>query len=312
MAEREARLALLQFLSGSVAACGAVTVTNPFDMLKTRRQLYNELGSAGNVPRTISIYGVWRAEGVRGMQRGLVPAYMYQVLMNGTRFAVYERVRHRLARRLGLAHNALLCNALAGATAGGSGALIGSPFNLIKSRFQSCSPHFATGYQHGYASVAAAIRSIWGREGLGGFYRGASASVLRTTVGSAVQLSSYDALKPLVARALAQPADHFGVHFCAAMGSGVLACLTMNPFDVVMTRLYNQKARGALYAGLADCAAKTIRAEGVLALWKGLLPHFARIGPHTVLLLVLLEQVRAHLGPLLLPAAATTTATAPP
>ena len=55
-----------------------------------------------------------------------------------------------------------------------------------------------------------------------------------------------------------------------------------------MSRLYNQN--GNLYKGVLDCALKTIRTEGVLAIYKGFLPHLARILPHTILTLSLAEQ----------------------
>jgi solute carrier family 25 protein 34/35 len=286
----------LQFTCGSIAACGAVTVTNPFDMLKTRRQLHNELGLTTK-PGTINLRAVLHAEGLRGLQKGLAPAYIYQILMNGTRFMVYEPLRKVFQNRTGLGDSALVCNAAAGAVAGGLAALIGTPFNLIKTRLQSYSPHFSTGYQHGYSGIGAALRAIWSVEGIVGFYHGVSASVLRTTAGSAAQLSSYDWFKPRAASILSVNENSFPVYLTAAMASGVIACLVMNPFDVVMTRLYNQKD-GTLYTGVVDCAIKTVRVEGIAALWKGLVPHFVRIGPHTVLTLVFLEQVRTALRPL--------------
>jgi len=55
-----------------------------------------------------------------------------------------------------------------------------------------------------------------------------------------------------------------------------------------MSRLYNQN--GNLYSGVFDCLAKTIRTEGFLAIYKGFLPHLARILPHTILTLSLAEQ----------------------
>jgi solute carrier family 25 protein 34/35 len=292
MGERNAALMGLQFTSGSLAACGAVTVTNPFDMLKTRRQLNNELGLAGSRGK-INLSLVFQKEGLAGLQRGLVPAYIYQILMNGTRFMVYEPTRLFL-KSTSLTSSTLLCNASAGAIAGGIAALIGTPFNLIKTRLQSYSPHFSTGYQHGYTGVLPAIKSIYASEGLRGFYRGVSASMLRTTAGSAAQLSSYDWCKAHLVSAGYD--DGMGVYLTSAMTSGVIACLVMNPFDVVMTRLYNQKA-GTLYSGVINCATKTIQMEGLGALWRGLVPHFIRIGPHTVLTLVLLEQVRNVLRP---------------
>ena len=55
-----------------------------------------------------------------------------------------------------------------------------------------------------------------------------------------------------------------------------------------MSRMYNQN--GNLYAGVFDCLAKTVKTEGVLAIYKGFLPHLARILPHTILTLSLAEQ----------------------
>ncbi len=52
--------------------------------------------------------------------------------------------------------------------------------------------------------------------------------------------------------------------------------------------MYNQN--GNLYKGVYDCLAKTVRTEGFLAIYKGFLPHLARILPHTILTLSLAEQ----------------------
>lgn len=47
-----------------------------------------------------------------------------------------------------------------------------------------------------------------------------------------------------------------------------------------MARMYNQT--GNLYQGVFDCLFKTIRTEGVFAIYKGFFAHLARILPHTV------------------------------
>lgn len=58
--------------------------------------------------------------------------------------------------------------------------------------------------------------------------------------------------------------------------------------DTIMSRLYNQN--GNLYKGVLDCLSKTVRAEGIFAIYKGFMPHLARILPHTILTLSLAEQ----------------------
>jgi solute carrier family 25 protein 34/35 len=50
--------------------------------------------------------------------------------------------------------------------------------------------------------------------------------------------------------------------------------------DTIMARMYNQT--GNLYGGVFDCLFKTVRTEGVLAIYKGFFAHLARILPHTV------------------------------
>ena len=55
-----------------------------------------------------------------------------------------------------------------------------------------------------------------------------------------------------------------------------------------MARMYNQDGR--LYKGIFDCLLKTIRTEGVLAVYKGFNAHLARILPHTILTMSLAEQ----------------------
>lgn len=55
-----------------------------------------------------------------------------------------------------------------------------------------------------------------------------------------------------------------------------------------MSRMYNQT--GNLYKGVFDCLYKTIRTEGLLAIYKGYFAHLARILPHTILTLSLAEQ----------------------
>lgn len=38
---------------------------------------------------------------------------------------------------------------------------------------------------------------------------------------------------------------------------------------------------------------KVVRHEGFFSLWKGFTPYYARLGPHTVLTFIFLEQMNA-------------------
>lgn len=47
------------------------------------------------------------------------------------------------------------------------------------------------------------------------------------------------------------------------------------------------------FRGAFDVLGKVVKNEGVFALWKGFTPYYARLGPHTVLTFVFLEQMNA-------------------
>lgn len=53
---------------------------------------------------------------------------------------------------------------------------------------------------------------------------------------------------------------------------------------------------GLLYRDAWQCAVKTVAAEGPQALYKGCTAHFLRVGPHTVLTLLLLDRAQRALG----------------
>lgn len=45
------------------------------------------------------------------------------------------------------------------------------------------------------------------------------------------------------------------------------------------------------YKGMADVMLRIVKNEGIFALWKGFTPYYARLGPHTVLVFIFLEQL---------------------
>jgi solute carrier family 25 protein 34/35 len=192
---------------------------------------------------------------------------------------------------------------LSGAVSGVSGAFLASPLFLVKTRMQSFAEgSVQVGHQHSDVKKGAmyVMRTVFKREGLRGLWRGADASMIRTGIGSAVQLSSYDTFKSLLLKSgLFDVHDGQGkieLHFSASLITSFFVCLFMNPLDVASTRMYNQHStvdgKGSLYKNGWDCLKKTVQSEGLGALYKGFSAHYLRIGPHTILTFVFLEQLK--------------------
>ncbi|VDM11202.1 unnamed protein product [Wuchereria bancrofti] len=47
------------------------------------------------------------------------------------------------------------------------------------------------------------------------------------------------------------------------------------------------------YSGMLDVWSKIISNEGFFSLWKGFMPYYFRMGPHTMLTFIILEQLNA-------------------
>ena len=202
--------------------------------------------------------------------------------LNGCRLGFYEPLRASLTHALrgDSSVQSFGINVASGAASGVLGAAAGSPFFLVKTRLQSFSPALPVGTQHAYRGAWHGLTHIVRTEGaVPGLFRGVGPAMVRTGFGSSAQLPTYFWAKRRLVRHTGL-ADGLALHLAASAASGVVVCVVMHPPDTVMARMYNQS--GNLYAGALDCLVRTVRTEGLLAVYKGFNAHLARILPHTV------------------------------
>jgi len=266
---------------------------------KTRLQLQGELVQGGGPKVYNNVFDVftkaWRNEGIRGVQRGIAPAYAYQILMNGSRLAFYEPFRLFVNNTFGYSPTDQVpwTSLVAGASSGAVGATLGNPMFLIKARMQAYSPALPVGTQHYYKNSREAFSRIFKVEGFRGLFRGMDAAILRTSMGSSVQLPSYNWTKTQIVSRGILPADSMLTFLASSTISGICVCIVMQPADTALTRVYNQPTTrlpngtyiGTLYKNPIDCLWKTLKTEGPLAWYKGSTAHFLRIAPHTIITL---------------------------
>lgn len=201
--------------------------------------------------------------------------------LNGCRLGFYEPLRKSVTSFLytDASVQSLPVNIFAGAASGILGAAAGSPFFLVKTRLQSYSPFLPVGTQHHYRNAWDGLSQIYRTEGVKGLYRGVLPAMVRTGFGSSVQLPTYFFAKRRLVKHLDMK-EGPALHLASSACSGFVVCVVMHPPDTVMSRMYNQT--GSLYSSAFDCLFRTIKTEGVLAVYKGFFAHLARILPHTV------------------------------
>ena len=51
-----------------------------------------------------------------------------------------------------------------------------------------------------------------------------------------------------------------------------------------------------VYKNAVDCFVKILRSEGPLGLYKGFIPNWMRIGPHTIITFFIFEELRHLIG----------------
>ncbi|CAN6228331.1 unnamed protein product [Urochloa humidicola] len=113
----------------------------------------------------------------------------------------------------------------------------------------------------------------------GGVYRGFSPAVLRHLMYTPLRIVGYEHLRSI----LASGGREVGVVEKALAGglSGITAQVVASPADLIKVRMQADSrllSQGIQprYTGVADAFTKIIRAEGLLGLWKGVVPNAQR------------------------------------
>ncbi|CAN6248840.1 unnamed protein product [Urochloa humidicola] len=277
----------------SISAAMAEASTYPLDAVKTRLQLHRNPGGAGG--GRVSVIRV-ASELVRdgGVYRGFSPAVLRHLMYTPLRIVGYEHLRSILAsggREVGVVEKAL-----AGGLSGITAQVVASPADLIKVRMQADSRLLSQGIQPRYTGVADAFTKIIRAEGLLGLWKGVVPNAQRAFLVNIGELTCYDQAKHFIIRKQICD-DNLYAHTLASVASGLSATTLSCPADVIKTRMMNQGKEGqALYRSSYDCLVKTVRHEGMAALWKGFLPTWARLGPWQFVFWVSYEKLRSASG----------------
>ena len=151
--------------TGGSATATACIFTNPLEVIKTRLQLQGEMAASASAVRYTGVADtavkMVRHEGVMSLQKGLVPGMIYQIFMNGTRLGTYPSLK-RVLRYDDSETVANFARGLcAGAISGGMGAVIGSPFFMVKCRLQAqSSAGGVDGFQHNYKGMTDGLLQV--------------------------------------------------------------------------------------------------------------------------------------------------------
>lgn len=293
---------LIRFCCSGVSCMSAGFITNPIDVIKVRLQLDNQLSRNANIFTNRYYKGFFRGgllivkdEGIAGLYKGVVASVMREGIYSTIRLGAYEPVKGLIGASE--KHAPFWKKLIAGATTGAIGSAIANPTDLVKIRMQG-QGRLKPGEKPRYVSTLSAFRDIIKSEGVRALWRGVGPTVQRATILTATQIPSYDHTKYiLLHRDIME--EGLKLHMVASITAGFVTALVTSPVDVVKTRVMNEAiaSKGeVVYRSSFSSLQKILKAEGVLGLYKGFIPNWMRIGPHTIITFLIFERLRNLVG----------------
>ncbi|GAB6019891.1 hypothetical protein CHUAL_001426 [Chamberlinius hualienensis] len=277
------------FVYGGVASVVAEFGTFPIDTTKTRLQIqgqknnasYSEVKYRGMLHALVRIAN---EEGLKALYSGIRPAVLRQATYGTIKIGVYYTAKRCFSKNT--AEENMTVNVICGMLAGAVSASIANPTDVLKVRMQAQNGDFVK------KPMIDSFMEISKKEGIRGLWRGVGPTAQRAAVIVGVVLPAYDVIKRHFINSNIMENGIYN-HFISSFIAGLAGSVASTPIDVVRTRLMNQRnfkaatvggvRLEAVYTSSLDCLVQTVRQEGFLALYKGFIPTWVRLGPWNII-----------------------------
>ncbi|KAF8793890.1 mitochondrial dicarboxylate carrier-like [Argiope bruennichi] len=285
MEKPQETIRLARWYFGGLAGAGAACITHPLDLLKVHLQTHQ-----GGKLSVIKITGnIIRQQGVLALYNGLSASLLRQLTYSTTRFGIYEVVKQNISAPD--ENMAFYKKILLAAFAGAMGGLVGTPADMVNVRMQN-DIKLPREQRRNYKHAIDGLIQVYRKEGVRYLFSGATTATSRAVLMTIGQISFYDQIKQLLLQT-AYFNDNLITHFSASTMAGAIATTMTQPLDVLKTRTMN--AKPGEYKNLWHCITVTAKL-GPLGFFKGYVPAFVRLAPHTILTFVFFEQLRMNFG----------------
>ncbi|XP_028311372.1 calcium-binding mitochondrial carrier protein SCaMC-3-like isoform X3 [Gouania willdenowi] len=183
-------------------------------------------------------------------------------------------------RRSGLVWRQLMAGAMAGAVSRTGTA----PLDRLKVFLQ------VHGSKSGRTNLWSGLRGMVQEGGVRSLWRGNGINVLKIAPESAIKFMAYEQIKWLIRGSKEGGSLRVQERFIAGSLAGAIAQTLIYPMEVLKTRLTIR--RTGQYSGVADCARRILRTEGVRAFYRGYLPNTLGIIPYAGIDLAVYETLK--------------------
>ncbi|ODV89605.1 hypothetical protein CANCADRAFT_141233 [Tortispora caseinolytica NRRL Y-17796] len=258
--------------------CGAVSglisrfFVSPLDVIKISMQLR----AASDHSRTLysTVIEIFEKEGLTAFWKGNLSAEILYSTYGLSQFYTYRLVNRTLKDfEIGSTSNFL-----AGSIAALSATLITYPFDLLRTRFVAQSTH-----NKAYHSLRHAVTSIYRQDGLQGFFKGASLSLITVSPYMGIFFWTYGMLYDIVNGTFLPP------EATAGFFAGGFAKAAVYPLDTVRRFIQVQGANQTNFSphpklhSYLETVRYILRENGVQGLYRGLPVSVIKAAPASAL-----------------------------
>ncbi|XP_071390630.1 mitochondrial thiamine pyrophosphate carrier [Centroberyx affinis] len=190
----DSQTAGVHFVCGGLAACSATVACQPLDTLRTRFAAQGEPKVYRNLRHAVST--MYRTDGVLTFYRGLAPTLVAVFPYAGLQFFFYNVFKKLLGPSpKGSNSGGNLRSLVCGSGAGVISKTITYPFDLFKKRlqvggFEEARAHF--GQVRSYRGLVDCVVQIAKEEGVQGFFKGLSPSLLKAALSTGFTFFWYE------------------------------------------------------------------------------------------------------------------------
>ncbi|XP_053617116.1 putative tricarboxylate transport protein, mitochondrial [Plodia interpunctella] len=257
-------------VAGGITGGIEICITFPTEYVKTQLQLDEKGG-------TRKYTGIWdcvtktvKGHGFFGLYRGLSVLLYGSIPKSAVRFGVFEQAKEFMVQADGTLSTAgkLGCGLAAGVA---EAVFAVTPMETVKVKFindmRTEKPRFK-GFFHG-------VRTIVKEEGVGGVYKGVTATVMKQGSNQAIRFFVMESLRDWYKGGdRDKPVPKYIVGLFGGV-AGAASVFGNTPIDVVKTRMQGLEA--AKYKNTLDCFLKIWKNEGPIAFYKGTVPRLSRV-----------------------------------
>ncbi|OMJ28336.1 Mitochondrial dicarboxylate carrier [Smittium culicis] len=274
------------FYLGGIASVVACFVSTPGDLVKVHLQT-----SRGQMKSILTaIREIIASKGITGMYTGNTAQMLRQSTYSTARIGIYEAIISKIRASRGPDSPLRMHELIAASSIGGFiGGCIGNPCDVALVRMQTDLAH-PPEVRKNYKHVFDALFRIARNEGFMTLYSGLVPNLGVSVVMTVSQIASYDFFKQIVLKYTNLKDSSVTTHFASSALASITAATAVSPIDVAKTRIMNSKNNE--YKNLFDALTKIPRQEGIKALYKGWTPSLFRLAPHTIVMFLVLEQLK--------------------